>query len=141
MTWGPYAGQQNNRETNNFVVRERGYITVDAREQTAYGTARAYIEVGLSTGNRRVGRRGKAHSARTAPSYSGRVGPPVLTQSFYDFYCVAAAAYRAAFMPIEDTGDGGQWVWGYTAQLGKRHFGDNIGRRPSRHQILASVVT
>ena len=41
-----------------------------------------------------------------------------LTQSFYDFYSAAAVAYRAAFMPIEDTGDGGQWVAAYTAQLG-----------------------
>ncbi len=48
MTWGPYSGQENNRITSNFVTRERGYITADAREQTAYGTARAYIDVGLS---------------------------------------------------------------------------------------------
>ena len=48
MTWGPYSGQENNRNTSNFVTRERGYITADAREQTAYGTARAYIDVGLS---------------------------------------------------------------------------------------------
>jgi hypothetical protein len=27
-------------------------------------------------------------------------------------------AYRAAYFPIEDTGDGGWWLWAYTAQLG-----------------------
>src|SRR5580700_3120325 len=43
MTWGPYANQENNRLTSNMVTRSRGYITADAREQTAYGTARAYI--------------------------------------------------------------------------------------------------
>jgi hypothetical protein len=41
-----------------------------------------------------------------------------LTQSFYDFYSAPAVAYRAAYFPIEDTGDGGVWVWAYTAQLG-----------------------
>src|ERR1700688_3411132 len=51
MTWGPYAGQENNRATSNMVTRSRGYITADAREQTAYGTARAYIDVGISNSN------------------------------------------------------------------------------------------
>ena len=31
------------------AFRARGYITADAREQTAYGTARAYIDVGINT--------------------------------------------------------------------------------------------
>ena len=30
------------------VLRARGYITADARSQTAYGTVRSYIAVGLS---------------------------------------------------------------------------------------------
>ena len=34
-----------------MVTRSRGYITADAREQTAYGTARAYIDVGISNSN------------------------------------------------------------------------------------------
>ena len=38
----------NNRYTNNLWTRERGYITADAREQTAYGVARGYIAVGVS---------------------------------------------------------------------------------------------
>ncbi len=118
MTWGPYAGQQNIRETSNFVVRERGYVTVDAREQTAYGTARAYIDVGLSDNaiGELVGGQGTFSSNRAFLQWAGWTTG--LTQSFYDFYSGAAAAYRAAFMPLEDTGDGGQWVWAYTAQLG-----------------------
>ena len=31
------------------MFRGRGYITADAREQTAYGTARGYIAVGMNT--------------------------------------------------------------------------------------------
>src|SRR5580698_9562548 len=48
-TWGPFNGVVNNRTTNNMDFRARGYITADAREQTAYGTARAYIAVGINT--------------------------------------------------------------------------------------------
>ena len=118
MTWGPFSGQENNRLTSNFVDRERGYITVDAREQTAYGTARAYIDVGLSdsaTGESGAGQ-GTFSSNRAFLQWAGLTAG--LTQSFYDFYSGPAAAYRAAFIPQEDTGDGGQWVFAYTAQLG-----------------------
>jgi hypothetical protein len=45
------ATDYNNRYTNNLWTRERGYITADAREQTAYGVARGYIAVGISTNN------------------------------------------------------------------------------------------
>jgi hypothetical protein len=118
MTWGPFSGQENTRSTSNFVVRERGYITADAREQTAYGTARAYIDVGLSdsTTAQIGGGAGTFSSNRAFLQWAGITAG--LTQSFYDFYSAPAVAYRAAFMPIEDTGDGGQWVWAYTAQLG-----------------------
>src|SRR4029077_1049136 len=39
----------NTRATANYGMTARGYITADARNQTAYGTVRAYIAVGLST--------------------------------------------------------------------------------------------
>ncbi len=118
MTWGPYSGQENTRLTSNFVTRERGYITADAREQTAYGTARAYIDVGLSDSaiGESAGGQGTFSSNRAFLQWAGITAG--LTQSFYDFYSAAAVAYRAAFMPIEDTGDGGQWTAAYTAQLG-----------------------
>ena len=41
-----------------------------------------------------------------------------LAQSFYDFYSAPAASYRAGNYPYSDTGDGGWFVWAYTAQLG-----------------------
>src|SRR6202453_4916627 len=49
MTQGPVQGNINSRATSNFTMRARAYITADAREQTAYGTARAYIAVGIAT--------------------------------------------------------------------------------------------
>ena len=47
-TTGIFNTDYNNRNTNNLWTRERGYITADAREQTAYGVARGYIDVGIS---------------------------------------------------------------------------------------------
>jgi hypothetical protein len=118
MTWGPFSGQENTRNTSNFVTRERGYITADAREQTAYGTARAYIDVGLSDSaiGESGGGQGTFSSNRAFLQWAGITAG--LTQSFYDFYSASAVAYRAAFFPIEDTGDGGQFTAAYTAQLG-----------------------
>jgi hypothetical protein len=117
MTWGPYNGQENNRATNNMVTRSRGYITADAREQTAYGTARAYIDVGISNSN--TGTDGASNTFSSNRAFLQWAGFTAgLTQSFYDFYSAPAVAYRAAYFPIEDTGDGGWWLWAYTAQLG-----------------------
>jgi len=63
MTWGPFNGNANVRTTNELVFRARGYITADAREQTAWGTARGYI---ASASTRR-----RTHSAPTAPLSNG----------------------------------------------------------------------
>jgi hypothetical protein len=113
---GPTAGDVNNRSTNEFVMRARAYITADAREQTAWGTARAYVAVGVATTD--VGN-GLTPSIlgfnRAFIQWAGITAG--ITQSFYDFYSSAAVGYRA-YLPNEDTGDSGWWVWAYTAQLG-----------------------
>src|SRR5215472_4095287 len=48
IAWGPWNDNLQQRSTQHLQVRARGYITADAREQTAYGTARGYIAVGTS---------------------------------------------------------------------------------------------
>ena len=121
MTWGAYSGNQNNRTTNEIGERARGYITADAREQTAYGTARGYIAVGISSsdfGFQESTANGFSafSSNRAFVQWAGMTAG--LAQSFYDFYSLPAANYRAGNIPASDTGDGGWWVWGYTAQLG-----------------------
>ncbi|HEX4408468.1 MAG TPA: porin [Xanthobacteraceae bacterium] len=117
LTWGPFSGQENNRTTNNMVTRSRGYVTVDAREQTAYGTARAYLDVGISNSN--VGTDSATNTFSSNRAFLQWAGFTAgLTQSFYDFYSAPAVAYRAGYFAIEDTGDGGWWLWAYTAQLG-----------------------
>jgi hypothetical protein len=116
FTQGPIQGDVNNRLTSNLVARARAYITADAREQTAFGTARAYVAVGVATTD--IGN-GILPSIlgfnRAFIQWAGITAG--ITQSFYDFYSSAAVGYRA-FNPSSDTGDSGWWVWGYTAQLG-----------------------
>ncbi len=118
-----YFGDFNNRLTNEFTMRARGYITADAREQTAYGTARGYLAIGVTSnitgggGFTGAGGDTTAFSANRAFVQWAGITAGV-SQSFYDFYSSAAVLYSAGYIPSEDTGDGGWWVWAYTAQLG-----------------------
>ena len=75
-TWGPFDGNANTRATNHFSFNARGYITADAREQTAYGVARGYIAVGMSADD--TGLRVLAASFKPiARSCSGPASRPV----------------------------------------------------------------
>jgi hypothetical protein len=116
FTGGPTAGDVNNRTTNEFVMRARAYITADAREQTAWGTARAYVAVGVATTD--VGN-------SLTPSILGFNRAFIqwaeitagTAQSFFDFWEGFAIHYRS-YLPSSGTGDTGWWVFAYTAQLG-----------------------
>jgi hypothetical protein len=117
MTWGPYAGSANNRNTSNYAMRARGYITADVRNQTEYGTVRGYIAVGLNTNDVGLQVANLVDSANRAfVQWAGMTAG--LSQSFFDFYSVPAMQYRGGYLPASDTGDGGWWVWAYTAQFG-----------------------
>ncbi len=116
-TTGSFGSDYNNRYTNNFWTRERGYITADAREQTAYGVARGYIAVGIASQNQ--GNEVPASQANINRAFVQWAGFTAgQSVSFFDFYPAAAQLYRAGNLPSEDSGDGGWWVWGYTAQFG-----------------------
>src|SRR6516225_8006375 len=134
---GPTSGEVNNRATNNFVMRARAYITADAREQTAWGTARAYVAVGVATTDT---------GATVTPSILGFNRAFIqwagitagITQSFYDFYSSAAVGYRAYF-PTSDTGTQGWWVWAYTAQLGNGLSASISAEQRRMSQIIGFV--
>jgi hypothetical protein len=113
---GPVAGDVNNRSTNEFVMRARAYITADAREQTAWGTVRAYFASGLATSD--VGNALTPSILGFNRAFIQWAGITAgITQSFFDFMSFAAVSYRA-YWPNGDTGDAGWWVWAYTTQLG-----------------------
>jgi hypothetical protein len=116
LSWGPFNANAGGRGTNNLVFRGRGYITADAREQTAYGTARGYIAVGVSTNDVGLNTAANQFSANRAfVQFAGITAG--ISQSFYDYYSVPATSYNGIY-PASDTGDPGWTVFGYTAQLG-----------------------
>jgi hypothetical protein len=116
FAWGPFAGNSYSRGTNNSVFRARGYITADARNQTEYGTVRAYIAVGLSEND--VGLNTGANTFSANRAFIQWAGFTFgRAQSFFDFYSVPATSYWGAF-PASDTGDPGWFVMAYTAQFG-----------------------
>ena len=117
MTWGPFNANLNQRTTSNETFRARGYITADVRNQTEYGTVRGYLAVGLSTNDVGLQVANLVDSANRAfVQWAGMTAG--LAQSFYDFYSVPKYQYRGGYLPASDTGDGGWWVWAYTAQFG-----------------------
>jgi hypothetical protein len=137
LVWGAMNGSQNNRATNNLTVRARGYITADTREQTAYGVARGYIAVGLSSND--VGTTGSEASNtfsanRAFVQWAGFTAG--LGRSFYDFYNTAALNYRGGYMATEDTGDGGWWTWAYTANFGGGFSGTISAETRRMNQVI-----
>jgi hypothetical protein len=134
---GPTGGDVNNRTTNEFVMRARAYITADAREQTAWGTARAYVAVGVATTD--VGNALTPSILGFNRAFIQWAGITAgITQSFYDFYSSAAVGYRAYF-PSSDTGDAGWWVWAYTAQLGNGLSASISAEQRRMSQIIGFV--
>jgi hypothetical protein len=141
-TWGAngnigLGGMTNNinsRSTNNSVWRARGYITADARNQTEYGTVRAYLAVGLSTNN--VGADSASNTFSANRAFIQWAGFTFgLAQSFYDFYSVPATSYWGTF-PASDTGDPGWMVVGYTAQFGNGFSASLAGEMRRNTQII-----
>jgi Porin subfamily len=114
---GPFNGNAGSRSTNNLLFRGRGYITADAREQTAYGTARGYIAVGISTNDVGLNTPANQFSAKRAfvqfAGFTAGIG-----RSFYDFYETEAVGYNGGIYPSSNTGDVGWMQIGYTAELG-----------------------
>lgn len=113
MTNGPWvsSSMQNTRinGSRDVVWRQRAYITQETRQQTAYGTLRTYLNVGLSGNNS-----ADFSANRAFIQIAGfTVG---LASSYFDHYSVAAIAYLVD--QSSDTGDGGQRVLAYTYQFG-----------------------
>ena len=134
FAWGPYNGNVASRNTNNSVMRARGYITADARNQTEYGTVRGYIAVGLSTND--VGLNTAANTFSANRAFIQWAGFTFgLAQSFYDFYSVPATSYWGAF-PASDTGDPGWVTFGYTAQFGNGFSATIAAEAPRKTQII-----
>jgi hypothetical protein len=113
MTTGPFVSTSMQMTringTRDVVWRNRAYITTETRQQTAYGTLRTYLAVGLN-GNNSTDFSANRAFIQIAGFTAG------LASSYFDHYSVAAIAYLVD--QSSDTLDGGQRVFAYTAQLG-----------------------
>ena len=135
FAWGWANNNVNNRSTNNSDFRARGYITADARNQTEYGTVRGYIAVGLSE-NEHGGDVNASTSFSANRAFIQWAGFTFgRAQSFFDFYSNPATSYWGAF-PSSDTGDGGWFVMGYTAQFGNGFSATIAAEAPRRTQLF-----
>jgi hypothetical protein len=115
---GSWSADANNRSTSNMWYRARGYLTADARNQSAYGTIRSYIAVGLSTSSVTPSGSNAANQFDANRAFVQFAGFTFgRTQSFYDFYSAPATTY-VGWLPSSDTGDGGWEAAAYTAQFG-----------------------
>jgi hypothetical protein len=113
-------GQRTRITGPDYQQRARAFIFLDSRQQTAYGTLRAYFNVGNSndypTGNASSG------NTSAAAIYANRAFIQLagftwgIATSYYDFYSSPATSYTVPWS--SDTGDGGWKVAAYTAQLG-----------------------
>jgi hypothetical protein len=120
ITFGPLATNNfNNREsTYQTNYRTRAISTFDTRQQTAYGTLRTYMIMGITSDS--VSPSGPG----TFGLYANRAFIQIagftfgLATSFFDFVSTAAVAYNAGALSTPDTGDTGQVVAAYTAQFG-----------------------
>jgi hypothetical protein len=127
ITSGPFAGGNvaNNRiaTQDGAAQRVRAIATFDTRQQTAYGTLRTYLLMGYTQDTNANAGAGGAAGAST-PVYMTRGFIQIAgftfgkATSFFDFVSTAAVAYNAGYTYAPDTGDPGQLVGSYTAQLG-----------------------
>jgi hypothetical protein len=135
---GVYNAYLSNRFTNNNWWRIRGYITADARDQTEYGTVRAYIAVGLSTNSVAGNVDNAANQFDANRAFIQWAGFTFgRAASFFDFYSGAVNSYFG-FFPQSDTGDGGKEVLSYTAQFGNG-WSASLGAESSRRTQIVNA--
>ncbi len=138
MSFGALITNSNDRGTNDYTWRTRGYITADARTQSEYGTIRSYIDVGVDTRITRAGAT-RFQSNRAFIQFAGfTMG---LAQSFYDFMPYAALSYFGGTVwRNADTGDGGRGCGCLHGAVRQRLLGHDRLRSAAQRRRLSMAV-
>ncbi len=122
---------------DNYQQRARAFIFLDSRQQTAYGTLRAYFNVGNSNDlPASVGTSAAAIYANRAFIQLAGFTWGIAT-SYYDFYSSPATSYSVPWS--SDTGDGGWKVAAYTAQLGNG-LSTSLSFEEPRRQVVTNTT-
>jgi len=133
-------GQRTRITGPDYQQRARSFIFLDTRQQTAYGTLRAYMNIGhtsdFPTGNT------NATNTSAAAVYANRAFIQLagftwgLATSYYDFFSSPATSYSVPWS--SDTGDGGWKVAAYTAQLGNG-LSASLSFEEPRRQVITNT--
>jgi hypothetical protein len=133
---GANAGLNTRLTNGDFNIRTRGYVTADARTQTAYGTVRGYIALGVNYDSSFGGGGSVFNSNRGFIQFAGFTFGTA--QSFYDFFSAAASGYLVS-TPSSDTGDPGWKVAAYTAQFGNGFSASLSVEEPRRSRVTNAI--
>src|SRR5712672_105200 len=131
-------GQRTRVSGPDYQQRARAFIFLDSRQQTAYGTLRAYMNVGFSTDI-------PLTPATSGGPYANRAFIQLagftwgLATSYYDFYSSPATSYTVPWS--SDTGDGGWKVAAYTAQLGNGVSASLSFEEPRRQIVTNTTIS
>jgi hypothetical protein len=121
-------GIQTRTNTNDTNFRTRIYFSVDARQQTEYGTLRTYFRFGVAETTPTDTNAGVAFWDRAFIQFAGfTVGK---TLSFFDGVSFSTFNYNNPRVQA-DTGPLGVTVWAYTAQFGNGISGTLSAEDPS----------
>lgn len=123
-------------DTAQHFQRTRMILSVDTRQQTAYGTLRTYLTHGFSHDG----------EGAVAGLYSRRAFIQIAgftfgrATSFFDLFSTASFAYNAGSIYAPDTGDAGQTVAAYTAQFGNG-FSATVSLEASKRNATINTST
>ena len=126
-------GQRTRITGPDYQQRARAFIFLDSRQQTAYGTLRAYMNIGHSKTSGQDSTASALRQPRVHPARWVHVGSAT---SYYDFYSSPATSYTVPWS--SDTGDGGWKVAAYTAQLGNG-LSASLSLEEPRRQVVANA--
>ena len=130
-------GQRTRITGPDYQQRARAFVFLDSRQQTAYGTLRAYMNIGW-TDDFPNGQTAGGTSA--AGVYANRAFMQLagftwgVATSYYDFFSSPATSFSVPWS--SDTGDGGWKVAAYTAQLGNGVSASFSVEEPRRQDVV-----
>jgi porin-like protein len=133
------AGQQaqamyDRVRTNDVDYRVRGALSIDARDQTEYGTLRSYFRIGVNQTTPADGTGGAVFWDRAFIQFAGfTVGK---AQSFFDTVTYGGAYSYHNVRTVSDTGASGWNIWAYTAQFGNGFSGTLSLEDPNRNRTV-----
>ena len=138
------------RSEDNFVTRARAALTADVREQTSYGTLRAYLAagwqystddaptvslpastVGVTGGAGALNNNSNVYLLRAFIQLGGFTFGK--TASFYDFFNTSKYTLQTNFL-YQDFAGFGVFTYGYTQQFGNGFAATIAAQDPSPYE-------